>query len=92
MLWPEEPRGLTTNLTLLPEQLRRLGYDTRMLGKWHLGFCNLKYTPTRRGFHTFRGFYVGAEVDIFQFLWNIFICFSNIFLNLISNIFLLVIA
>ena len=47
VLWPEEPRGLTTNLTLLPEQLRRLGYDTRMLGKWHLGFCNQSYLPTR---------------------------------------------
>ncbi|WAR29519.1 ARSJ-like protein [Mya arenaria] len=29
--------------------------------RWHLGFCNWKYTPTYRGFDSFMGYYNGAE-------------------------------
>ena len=29
--------------------------------RWHLGFCNWKYTPTYRGFDSFYGYYNGAE-------------------------------
>ena len=58
---PRQPTGLTLNRTLLSERLQSLGYRTHVVGKWHLGFCNLKYTPTHRGFDTFRGFYTGAE-------------------------------
>ena len=28
--------------------------------RWHLGFCNEAYLPTRRGFDSFRGPYLGA--------------------------------
>ena len=62
VLWPEEPRGLKTSLTLLPRQLNskyfciediaRLlqeeGYATHMVGKWHLGFCCQEMLPTSR--------------------------------------------
>ena len=65
VLWPEEPSGLFTNLTLLPEYLRGLGYDTHMVGKWHLGFCNESYLPTRRGFNTYSGYWTGSE-DYYQ--------------------------
>ena len=47
VLWPEEPKGLYANMTLMPEHLRNLGYDTHIVGKWHLGFCNESYLPTR---------------------------------------------
>nr|KAG5693885.1 hypothetical protein BaRGS_014326 [Batillaria attramentaria] len=30
-----------------------------MVGKWHLGFCNLDMTPTYRGFDSFYGMYLG---------------------------------
>ena len=46
---------------ILPETLQRLGYATHMVGKWHLGYCNWKYTPTYRGFQSFYGYYNAAE-------------------------------
>ena len=46
-LMPEQPDGLSTEFTLMPEYLKRLGYHTHMVGKWHLGFCNESYLPTR---------------------------------------------
>ncbi|CAL4130265.1 unnamed protein product [Meganyctiphanes norvegica] len=53
------PTGLSVNYTLLPEMLSELGYSTHLVGKWHLGMCDWAYTPLRRGFDTFTGFYVG---------------------------------
>lgn len=52
---------LSDQYTILPQYLKRLGYATHMIGKWHLGFCNWKYIPTRRGFDTFYGYYNGIE-------------------------------
>jgi len=37
------------------------GYDTRMTGKWHVGFYKWSLTPTFRGFSEFYGFYSGGE-------------------------------
>ena len=36
-LKPLQPSGLMANLTTLPGELRKLGYRTHMVGKWHLG-------------------------------------------------------
>ncbi|XP_046368967.2 arylsulfatase B-like [Haliotis rufescens] len=52
---------LPANLTTIPQKLKQLGYDTHMVGKWHLGFCNWKYTPTERGFDSYVGYYSGME-------------------------------
>jgi arylsulfatase B len=43
----------------IPEALKGLGYQTHMLGKWHLGFCDWACTPTHRGFDSLWGFYQG---------------------------------
>uniref|UniRef100_G3MQW0 Sulfatase N-terminal domain-containing protein n=1 Tax=Amblyomma maculatum TaxID=34609 RepID=G3MQW0_AMBMU len=56
-----EPNGLPLGVTTLAEELKRTGYTTHAFGKWHLGYCNQSLTPTRRGFDTFRGFYVGGQ-------------------------------
>ena len=61
VLKPRHPTGLTLNQTLLSEKFKSLGYKTHIVGKWHLGFCNRKFTPTYRGFDSFYGFYNGAE-------------------------------
>merc|ERR1712038_1162757 len=60
-LKPLQPTGLRVNLTTLPQELKALGYATHMVGKWHLGYCAAEYTPTRRGFDTFLGFYLGSQ-------------------------------
>ncbi|KAH6925909.1 hypothetical protein HPB50_011876 [Hyalomma asiaticum] len=56
-----EPNGLPLGISTLPEELKRRNYSTHAFGKWHLGYCNLSLTPTRRGFDTFRGYYLGSQ-------------------------------
>lgn len=56
-----QPKYLPKDKETIPEALKKLGYATHMVGKWHLGFCNWNYTPTYRGFDSFYGFYSGAE-------------------------------
>ncbi|XP_078577792.1 arylsulfatase B-like isoform X1 [Branchiostoma floridae x Branchiostoma japonicum] len=58
---PDQPSAIPSNFTFLPEKLKSLGYATHMVGKWHLGFCNWKFTPTFRGFDSYYGYYSGAE-------------------------------
>jgi len=58
------PYGMPLNLTILPQELQKVGYATHMIGKWHLGFFAPEYLPTARGFETFIGFY-GGEEDYF---------------------------
>lgn len=38
-------------------------------GRWHLGYCKWQYTPTFRGFDSFRGFYLGSG-DYYEHLGN----------------------
>lgn len=54
-------KALPTSLTLLPQQLKNLGYQTSMIGKWHLGGSKTEYLPHKRGFDSFYGFISGFE-------------------------------
>ncbi|KAH7941464.1 hypothetical protein HPB49_013976 [Dermacentor silvarum] len=53
--------ALPLRFEVLPQWLKRLGYSTHMVGKWHLGYKSLEHTPTWRGFDTFFGYYNGQE-------------------------------
>lgn len=57
--------GLATDEYLLPEALHDAGYETALVGKWHLGHADQKYWPRQRGFDHFYGALVG-EIDHFK--------------------------
>ena len=61
IIGPTSPYGLPLDLTLIPQDLKKVGYDTHLIGKWHLGFFSPDYLPTSRGFDSFLGYYLGAE-------------------------------
>jgi arylsulfatase A-like enzyme len=46
--------------TLLPEVLAKGGYETAMIGKWHLGLQD-GFRPYERGFQSFFGFVIGGH-------------------------------
>ena len=85
-----EPRGIPLQEKLLPEYLQKLGYTTRLVGKWHLGYYTNEHTPARRGFDSFVGYY-GGYVKYFNhtvtknvsmwpfFLYNLYILFFPFF-------------
>jgi arylsulfatase A-like enzyme len=56
--------GLSTNEWLLPQALKEAGYQTAIIGKWHLGHADPKYWPRQRGFDYQYGPLIG-EIDYF---------------------------
>jgi arylsulfatase A-like enzyme len=56
--------GLATDEWLLPQALKQAGYDTAIIGKWHLGHGDRKYWPRQRGFDYQYGPVLG-EIDYF---------------------------
>ena len=57
--------GLPRVEHLLSETLRAAGYQTAIVGKWHLGHSHALQTPTRRGFDHFYGHLLGA-IDYYE--------------------------
>ncbi len=52
--------GLPLEERTLPQALKEAGYETAIVGKWHLGHFEPAYLPTRRGFDHQYGHYNGA--------------------------------
>jgi arylsulfatase A-like enzyme len=56
--------GLDTTEWLMPQALKEAGYETAIIGKWHLGHSDKKYWPRQRGFDYQYGPMIG-ELDYF---------------------------
>ena len=56
--------GLDTSEWLMPQCLKDAGYQTAIIGKWHLGHADKKYWPRQRGFDYQYGAMIG-ELDYF---------------------------
>lgn len=54
--------GLPTDERLLPQALKEAGYQTVILGKWHIGHADPKFRPLQRGFDHHYG-YLTSEID-----------------------------
>jgi arylsulfatase A-like enzyme len=52
--------GLPLNERTLPQALQTVGYQTAIVGKWHLGHFQRAYLPMQRGFQHQYGHYNGA--------------------------------
>lgn len=56
--------GLATDEWLLSQALKDAGYETAIIGKWHLGHADQKFWPRQRGFDYQYGPLIG-EIDYF---------------------------
>lgn len=55
------PNFFLYDLQVMPQYMNDLGYESHMVGKWHLGSYNDASTPTHRGFKTHLGYLSGQE-------------------------------
>jgi len=60
----DQTYGIPLEEKLLPQLLQEAGYDTALIGKWHLGHADPAYWPQQRGFDYHYGALIG-EIDYF---------------------------
>ena len=64
VIMPWQNNGVHPDETFLPELFLKAGYQTGMIGKWHLGHAQQTYHPNNRGFEHFYG-HLHTEVGFF---------------------------
>jgi arylsulfatase A-like enzyme len=62
---PWDSAGLPANEHTMAESFQAAGYQTAIVGKWHLGHAQETYHPLRRGFDHFYG-HLNTAVDYWQ--------------------------
>lgn len=62
VLFPNSQRGIPENEITLAEQLKKAGYATACIGKWHLGHKE-EYLPTNNGFDYYYGIPYSNDMD-----------------------------
>lgn len=67
VLRPISPYGLNPNEVTIAEALKKLGYQTGMIGKWHLG-DQAPFLPSRQGFDYFLE--VPYSDDMTERIWS----------------------
>jgi arylsulfatase A-like enzyme len=60
----DQHRGLRKDEATYVERLKGVGYQTALVGKWHLGHGEQEFWPTKHGFDSFFG-HTGGCVDFF---------------------------
>ncbi len=64
VIMPWHTNGIHPAERFMPESFRDAGYQTAMVGKWHLGHAQMTYHPNQRGFEHFYG-HLHTEVGYF---------------------------
>lgn len=62
VLFPDSKNGLPASEITLAEQLKKVGYATAAIGKWHLGHKE-QYLPTNNGFDYYFGIPYSNDMD-----------------------------
>jgi len=62
VLYPDSAGGLPASEVTIAEVLKRRGYATAAIGKWHLGHCP-PYLPLRHGFDLYFGIPYSNDMD-----------------------------
>lgn len=62
VLFPDSKGGLPDREITIAEQLKKAGYQTAMVGKWHLGH-HQQYLPTQHGFDSYYGIPYSNDMD-----------------------------
>lgn len=64
VILPWDNNGVHPDEHFMPESFLAAGYQTAMVGKWHLGHSQMTYHPNNRGFEHFYG-HLHTEVGFF---------------------------
>ncbi|MFG1300415.1 arylsulfatase [Xanthobacter sp. V3C-3] len=65
VILPDQTYGIPLDEKLLPQVLKEAGYDTAIIGKWHLGHADRALWPRQRGFDYQYGPLIG-EIDYYD--------------------------